>query len=70
MKLFVLFIPVIVCSCSTVQVDNSSNKYGFYPKPGMNEDAQDRNNTKYNLMDSSDGRQDPTANIKFWGATY
>ena len=70
MKLIVLLVPVIFCSCSTVQVDSSNSKYGFYPKPGMNEDAQDRTNTKYNLMDSSDGSKDPTANIKVWGATY
>jgi hypothetical protein len=36
----------------------------------MSEDSQDRTNTKYNLMDSPDGRKDPNANIKVWGATY
>lgn len=55
-------------ACSTIQVDD--DRYGFFPNPGMHEDGQDRNNTKYNLMDSPDGRQDPTAKIKVWRATY
>jgi len=61
-------IPLVLCSCSTTRVEN--DRYGFFPKPGMSEDSQDRTNTKYNLMDSPDGRRDPNANIKVWGATY
>jgi len=59
--------PLVLCSCTTVK---ETNNYGFFPKPGMDEDSQDRNNTKYNIMDSSDGSRDPNANIKVWGATY
>lgn len=61
-------IPFVLSSCANVQVDN--DRYGFFPGPGMDEDGQDRNNTKYNLMDSPDGMKDPTANVKVWGATY
>lgn len=61
-------LPLVLCSCASVQVDN--DRYGFFPTPGMQEDAQDRINTKYNLLDSSDGSKDPNANIKVWGATY
>jgi len=42
----------------------------FLPGPGMQEDAQDFPNTKYNLMDSTDGKQDPNANLKIWKTTY
>lgn len=67
---FRLYILCMMClqSCTTMNVD--SQRYGFFPTPGMSEDAQDRTNTKYNLMDSPDGSQDPTANVKVWGATY
>ena len=69
MKYFVMLpLTLILCSCSSVSVNN--DRYGFFPGPGMNEDSQDRNNTKYNLMDSPDGRQDPNAKINVWGATY
>jgi len=40
------------------------------PPPGLDADAQDRYNTKYNMMDSSDGSSDPTAEVKIWGAVY
>lgn len=63
----ILLIPFIICSCASV---NTNDRYGFFPS-GMSEDAQDRPyNTKYNLMDSTDGKQDPNANLKVWGATY
>jgi len=68
MRLMLLAITLALSSCANVQVDN--NRYGFMPHPGMDSDSQDRNNTKYNLMDSSDGSKDPTAPIKVWGATY
>lgn len=70
MRLLVFLIPIIFCSCSSVQVNNSNSKYGFYPSPGMSEDAQDRYDTKYNIMDSSDGSKDPNAKVKVWGAVY
>lgn len=58
----------MLSSCANVRVE--SDRYGFFPNPGMSEDAQDRTNTKYNLMDSSDGRRDPNGDLKVWGATY
>ena len=69
MKCFVfILLPIFLCSCSSVNVNN--DRYGFFPGPGMNEDSQDRNNTKYNLMDSPDGSKDPNAKINVWGANY
>jgi hypothetical protein len=65
----ICFIPLSLSSCATTAVEDNG-RYGFFPKPGMAEDSQDRNNTKYNLMDSPDGRKDPNAKIKVWGATY
>jgi hypothetical protein len=35
----------------------------------MSEDAQDYN-TKYNMMDSPDGRKNPNTQINIFGATY
>lgn len=65
--ILMLMLPLSLTSCVTVDND----RYGFFPGSGMSEDAQDRPyNTKYNLMDSSDGKQDPTGNVKVWGATY
>jgi len=68
MKLILLGVPLVISSCANVKIDN--DRYGFLPGPGMDSDSQDRNNTKYNLMDSSDGKQDPSANVKVWGVTY
>lgn len=67
MNMLVLLVPLMLSSCASV---NNSNRHGFFPNPGMHEDAQDRTNTKYNLMDSTDGKQDPNAQIRMWGATY
>lgn len=68
MKLgYLVLSSLALCSCSTTK---DSGSYGFFLHPGMDEDAQDRNNTKYNLMDSSDGMKDPTANLKIWGTKY
>jgi len=36
---------------------------------GMSEDAQDYP-TKYNMMDSQDGRRNPNAQVNIFGATY
>jgi uncharacterized protein YceK len=36
---------------------------------GMREDAQDYP-TKYNMMDSQDGRRNPNAQLNIFGATY
>lgn len=68
-KMILIFsAPFIICSCTSI---NTNDRYGFFPGGGMSEDAQDRPyNTKYNLMDSTDGKQDPNANVKVWGATY
>jgi hypothetical protein len=68
MRFLLLLVPGVISSCANVQVNN--DRYGFIPTPGMDVDAQDRNNTKYNLLDSSDGSNDPTANIKIWGTKY
>jgi hypothetical protein len=67
MKKFIWLLPLALVGCASV---NSNNNYGFNPGPGMQEDSQDRNNTKYNMMDSPDGRRDPNANVKIWGTTY
>lgn len=67
MKKLICLLPLALVGCASV---NSNNNYGFNPGPGMQEDGQDRNNTKYNMMDSPDGRRDPNANVKLWGATY
>jgi hypothetical protein len=67
MKKLIWLLPLTLVGCASV---NSNNNYGFNPGPGMQEDAQDRNNAKYNMMDSPDGRRDPNANVKLWGATY
>jgi hypothetical protein len=67
MKKFICLLPLVLMGCASV---NSHNNYGFNPGPGMQEDSQDRYNTKYNMMDSLDGRRDPNANVKAWGATY
>jgi len=63
--LLLLIVPLTLSSCAT-----TNDRYGFLPGPGMDEDSQDRHNTKYNLMDSPDGRQDPNANVRVWGAVY
>lgn len=67
MNKLIVLVPFVLASCTTV---NENNRYGFLPGPGMSEDAQDYPNIKYNLMDSSDGKQDPNAQVKIWGATY
>ena len=67
MKIILLGLPFILCSCANI---NEHNNYGFSPGPGMSEDAQDRNNTKYNLMDSTDGQNDPNAHIDIWKTKF
>ena len=64
-----LLLPVVMCSCASTTVND---RHGFLPGPGMTEDSQDtyRTNTKYNLMDSPDGRRDPNGRINVWGCTY
>ena len=46
----------------------SNTSYHTIPS-GMREDSQDYN-TKYNMMDSPDGRRNPNAQINIFGATY
>ena len=50
-------------------VDKVREKEGWFPL-GMDEDAQSFYNTKYNMMDSPDGRRNPNAQINIFGATY
>ena len=59
--------PLVLCSCTTVK---ETNNYGFFPKPGMDEDSQDRNNTKYNIMDSSDGSRVGSSNSSPGGCSH
>jgi hypothetical protein len=66
MKWFCI-VPILLSGCASVKQEGN---YGFFPPPGMQEDAQDRYNSKYNLLDSSDGSEDPNANIKVWKAEY
>jgi hypothetical protein len=62
---FLYILPLLaLASCATTQ-----DKHGGFPA-GMSEDSQDQYNTKYNLMDSPDGKQDPNGRIKIWGAVY
>lgn len=68
MKILYAIVPLALSSCASV---NNNFTYNKSIGPGMSGDAQDRYyNTKYNMMDSSDGSQDPTANIKLWGVKY
>jgi len=59
---------LLLSSCANNSL-NENNKYGFTVGPGMQEDAQDMN-SKYNLMDSSDGKQDPNINSVFWKTKF
>lgn len=65
--LLIASLAFALCSCASVQ---DHNKHSFVLPPGMDTDAQDRHNTKYNMMDSSDGSKDPTASANIWGTTY
>lgn len=58
MRIFYILISFIFCSCSITE----KREDGFFPNSGLDEDAQDRSNTKYNLLDSNDGSQDPNIN--------
>lgn len=66
MNKLIWLLPLALCSCASVSENNHS---GFFPRPGMHEDAQDFP-TKYNQMDSCDGGQDPNAKVKIWRTTY
>jgi hypothetical protein len=68
MKVLLWFaVAITFSSCASLHEDN---RYGFLPGPGMSEDAQDFPDTRHNMMDSSDGSQDPNARLKVWGAVY
>jgi len=58
------FFLVIVCaslsSCATVD-NNTQTRLPDNRKHDYN---------KYNLLDSPDGSEDPTAKMRIWGATY
>jgi hypothetical protein len=60
-----LLLCLIMMGCANTQ---TSYREGFMPS-GMAEDAQDYP-TKYNMMDSPDGRRNPNAQINIFGATY
>lgn len=55
-------IGFVFTSCSTVS-------HGPYKQNAMAEDSVDWS-SKYNLMDSSDGSDDPNIKWKVWGAKY
>lgn len=61
---------MILVFLSTVLVSCSSVKQGPYSKNNMAEDSIDWGYSKYNLLDSPDGSNDPNARIKIWGAKY
>jgi len=61
---------MILVAMSTIFVSCSSVKQGPYTKNNMAEDNIDWGYSKYNLLDSPDGSNDPNARIKIWGAKY
>ena len=62
MKAAIILISFLFCSCASYKQSDE----GFFPAPGMDSDSQDRYNTKYNLLDSSDGSEDPNAQINIF----
>ncbi len=63
---FLIIISILFSSCASIDND----RYGFFPTPKEQEDSVTWEYNKYNLMDSPDGRQDPNAKVKIWGAIY
>jgi len=59
--LLLVFMVFAVIGCA-------NTSYKSY-RSGMAEDAQDYP-TKYNMMDSPDGRQNPNGQIRIFGVTY
>jgi hypothetical protein len=64
--LFWMAMVYLFVGCATNS--QTSHREGFMPS-GMAEDAQDYP-TKYNMMDSQDGRRNPNAQVNIFGATY
>lgn len=65
--MFIIFVCLLLTGCSNTKVYKSE---GFFPNPGMSEDAQDFYNSKYNLLDSSDGSDDPNASYKIYNKKF
>lgn len=63
---FWILVAFFVIGCANV--GSVQEKEGWFPV-GMSEDAQDYP-TKYNMMDSPDGRRNPNAQVNIFGATY
>ena len=64
--LFWIAIAYFFVGCASVSQVGKNE--GWFPN-GMSEDAQDYP-TKYNTMDSPDGRRNPNAQLRIFGATY
>jgi len=64
--LFWMAMAYLFIGCSSVSQVGKNE--GWFPN-GMSEDAQDYP-TKYNTMDSPDGRRNPNAQVRIFGVTY
>ena len=62
-----IFTLLSITGCANIPVYKSE---GFIPNPSMSEDAQDFYNSKYNLMDSNDGSNDPTASATIFNKKF
>jgi len=60
------FLAFVLMGCSTAS--QVGKDQGWLPS-GMAEDSQDYP-TKYNMMDSQDGRKNPNAQVNIFGTTY
>jgi len=68
-KIIILFFVVsFFILLSFLMLGCANTSYRTIPT-AMSEDAQDYP-TKYNMMDSQDGRRNPNAQINIFGATY
>lgn len=66
--IIVLGISIFFVILCFIMLGCSNTSYRTIPN-AMSEDAQDYP-TKYNTMDSPDGRRNPNAQINIFGATY
>jgi len=66
--IILLFVVSFFVLLSLLMLGCANTSYHTIPS-GMSEDAQDYP-TKYNMMDSQDGRRNPNAQINIFGATY
>ena len=68
-KIIILFFVVsFFVLLSLLMLGCANTSYHTIPT-AMSEDAQDYP-TKYNMMDSQDGRRNPNAQVNIFGATY